>query len=270
MKSSYQLRRRFIPCYCVLLLLTAGCGSEAYNNRLAATNQLFQYTNKLKENLGSAWIQSGVEIRMPTQLLEVPPPPMVKNDEGEWVQDGEDERIPPELPSLELPGLIGAWKGDVEADVSGEFKTLPAYAFIMSNGYLWAENNAEEAMEYSNIIAEKVVDGLNLPLYDPSDWKQKQYPATPGFVPQQGASVWVTQTDIFVGETKAEISLHLFGAGDTTVYVLFIYPETISSGERFAERIDLALETLKISADKPVAGSTTAPGTAPTKSSGGF
>ena len=268
MKYSQKYRQLLSPSICAVLFITAGCGSEAYNNRLNATNQLFQYTNKLKENLGPAWNQSGVEVRMPAQLVEVPPPPMVKNEEGEWVQDGLDERIPAELPSLELPGLIGAWKGIVEADVSGEFKELPAYAFVMSNGYLWAENNAEEAMEYRNIIAEKVIDGLNLPYPDRSVWKQKQYPATPGFVPQQGASVWVTQTEIFVGETTAEISLHLFGAGDVTVYVLFIYPETIARKKHFAERIDLALETLKISADKPTAGA--APGTAPTKPGGGF
>jgi len=260
MISISSIHRR--ACYFALLLLcgTAGCGTEKYNDRLNATNQLFRQTNKLKADLGPAWEQYGVEIRMPNMMTEVPPPPMVQNDEEEWVQSGEDERIPAELSSLELPGLIGAWTGEVEAEVAGEYKPLPAYAFLMSNHYLWADNNPEEAMEYTNLAAEAVIDGLNLPLPDPTDWKQKQYPANPGFIPQQGASVLTKTTDIIVGETKAEVSLHLFAAGDITVYALFIYPETFASSERFPEKVATALSTLRIASQKPVAGG--APGAA--------
>ncbi|MBD3675892.1 MAG: hypothetical protein HUJ26_20480 [Planctomycetaceae bacterium] len=267
MTPPVQLRARLLPVLCFLMTSVIGCGTEVYNQRVAATKELFEYINKLDENLGQPWAQSGVEIRMPKQMVEIPAPKFERNEEGQLVQVGEDLRQPNYM-SEELPGLIGAWQGTVEADVAGEFKQVPAYAYIMSNSVYLAKNDPEAAMEFSNKVAETIVNGLNLPPYDPSDWNQKQYPPSPGLVPQQSASVWVTKTDYFIGETKAEISLHLFGQGDTTVYVLFVYPETITSNERFIERIDLSLETIKISDDRQQTG--TAPGTAPNAPPSGF
>jgi len=267
MTLSSHPRARFVFAFFLLAVSLIGCGTEVYNHPVAATKELFEYINKLNENLGQPWVQSGVEIRMPKQMTEIPPPAFERNEDGQLVQVGDDLRQPNYM-SEELPGLIGAWQGMVEADVASEFKQVPAYAYIMTNGIYWAKNEPEAAMEFSNKLAETVVNGLNLPPYDPTDWVQKQYPPSPGLVPQQSASVWVTKTDYFVGETKAEISLHLFGVGDTTVYVLFVYPETISSGERFIERIDLALETIKITDDKQQTGA--APGAAPSTPASGF
>lgn len=239
-----------------LLLLTlglaavVGCGTETYNRRLDETRKLFNYINRLNENLGTLWSNAGVEIRMPRQFTEIPPPQMIRNENGELVQDGPDERQP-DYSQEELPGLIGAWKGSVEAEVAGEYKQVPAYAYIMSNGYLWAKGEQEEASNFKNTVAEAVMDGLNLPLFDEEDWKREDYPPTRGFVPQQSANVWVTKTDTVVDETRAEISLHLFQNGDIQIAVLFVYPETISPSERITERINLALETIKISPEIP-------------------
>jgi len=193
MTRQIRPRVRFNFALCLLMTFLVGCGTELYNQRVAASKELFEYINKLNENLGQAWVQSGVEIRLPKQLVEIPPPKFERNEEGQLVQVGEDLRQPNYM-SEELPGLIGAWQGMVEADVAGEFKQVPAYAYIMSNGIYWAKNEPEAAMEFSNSVAETVVNGLNLPPYDPTDWVQKQYPPSPGLVPQQSASVWVTKT----------------------------------------------------------------------------
>src|SRR6056297_3108734 len=105
-------RVRFNFALCLLMTFLVGCGTELYNQRVAASKELFEYINKLNENLGQAWVQSGVEIRLPKQLVEIPPPKFERNEEGQLVQVGEDLRQPNYM-SEELPGLIGAWQGMV-------------------------------------------------------------------------------------------------------------------------------------------------------------
>jgi hypothetical protein len=200
----------------------------------------------------------GVEIRMPRQFTEIPPPQMIRNENGEMVQEGPDERQP-HFSSVEFPGLIGAWKGSVEAVVEEKDVPADAYAYIMSNAYLWAKGEQEDALNFKNTVAEAVMDGLRLPLFEENDWRRQDYPPTPsGFVPQQSANVWVTGTEVAVDKTHPEIpyeiSLHLFQNSDIQVAVLFVYPTNFSTREHMSERIDLALETIKISPDVPRGG----------------
>lgn len=255
MKRAHQPKVYLLLIVTIGLASAGGCGTETYNKRVEQSAKLFAYVNLLNENLGTLWNNSGVEIRMPRQLTEIPPPAVELDENGTMTQSGPDERQPDFFSATDadeiLPGLIGAWTGKVEAEVAGEIKQADAYAYVMSNAYLWAKGEQEEATVFKDTVAAAVMNGLNLPLFEAEDWKLQTYPPTPGFIPQQSANVWVTKTDRLVGETRAELSLHLFKVRDIQVAVLFIYPETIESTEHISKRIDLALETIKISPELP-------------------
>jgi len=255
-------RRKFFLLLTCSFSAACGCGTETYNHRLEETRKLFNYINRLNENLGPMWNNSGVEIRMPRQLTEIPPPAMEINKEtGEMVQIGIDERQP-QFSSEELPGLIGAWKGNVEAEVAGQDKPVPAYAYILSNAYLWGKGEPEDAAAFKDTAAAAVMDGLKLPLYEETDWKREDYPeSSSGFIPQQSANVWVAKSDAVVDENapnlRYEASLHLFKNGDIQVAVLFVYPANINPHEHMSDRIGMALETIKISDELPKGGAAT-------------
>lgn len=111
------------------LLLTvccwlAGCGVQAYEQRLNNANELFAYQNYLDKTLARApWSAPGgygLSMRIPLGYAQIPapvPPPPVKDADGAEVEQPmpPDLRQPTYLGVPEVEGLIAAWKATVPA-----------------------------------------------------------------------------------------------------------------------------------------------------------
>lgn len=122
-----RLRRVAI---CAVLAVVAGCSVRGYEERLNRTNDLFGYMNLLNENLRAEWGDTygfGIRMRPPRQFELKPPPPLPTEENPAPV----DDRHPNFLPGIpELPGLIGAWEGQLESADGGR---VFAFLYVLGN-----------------------------------------------------------------------------------------------------------------------------------------
>lgn len=240
----------------VVVLGLSGCGGARYEERLAETKKLIEYQNKLNANLGRPWSEMNVTLRMPNVLNQLPNPEPAVDAEGNPVPAGPDPRQPAFM-RVPLPGLLSAWQGSVGADVEGTLSQVPVYAYVMGNHEFWARGEMEDATVFDATVTRAVAEGLALELPQENSWKRENYPQGRSYVPPQVAQVWTERTSpsVFVDRTRAQVSLHLFQNGDMKLAVLFVVPLTIDPNERFDEKIELALQTLKLSSEKPATAS---------------
>jgi hypothetical protein len=253
-----------------LLILCAGCGTERYEQRLLETRKLLDYQNKLDDNLGRPWSDFGIELRLPKQFSLVPAPPVETNENGEPIPSGPDPRQPNYM-TTELPGLLAAFQATVEADVNGEFKPVPAYAYVLGNHEYWLRSDIDQATAFHQTLTQEIVSGLGLPTPDTAtSWQPEKYPQSGGYVPRKDATVWREKTSRYVDETNAQVSLHLFQSQDVLLAVLFVYPLTIDPNEQLPERIQMSLETLSFSGERPTGSGSGSAGSPASQPAAGF
>ena len=107
---------RLIPLIGGLWL--AGCGVQAYEQRLNDANELFIYQSRLDQVLTrQTWSSpdGSVSFRVPLGYTLIPGPPPVTGDD-ENAEPLPDPRQPTYLGVPEIEGLISAWKTTVAAD----------------------------------------------------------------------------------------------------------------------------------------------------------
>src|SRR5690606_960576 len=112
-----------------LALLTSGCGAETYRARLNNTAQYFAYQQKRREDLGPLRTVLGVSIQAPKQFrwIDPPPPPEVDENGNTIAADGAEDPRQPHYLGLQLPGLLGSWEANVQAEVGGQDEPRKAY-----------------------------------------------------------------------------------------------------------------------------------------------
>jgi len=117
----------------------AGCGAEVYQARVEGNSvPFFNYQRELEGNLGPRWRSANgkISLRLPAAFKEIPGPKKKKKDDP--APTGRDPRIPADF-NADLPGLLGAFRGTMKADVAGgKTATVPVYAFVLSNQHLLA------------------------------------------------------------------------------------------------------------------------------------
>ncbi|MBL8851898.1 MAG: hypothetical protein JNG89_19655 [Planctomycetaceae bacterium] len=112
-------------------LWLAGCGVQAYEQRLNDANELFTYQNRLDQVLTrQTWgsPDGSVSFRVPLNYTLIPGPPPVTGDE-ENAEPVADPRQPTYLGVPEIEGLVSAWKTTVAAD-SG---AATVYLYLLGN-----------------------------------------------------------------------------------------------------------------------------------------
>jgi hypothetical protein len=243
-----------------------GCGVDKYEERLNESRKLFAEINEMEANLGREWSDKGVQIRMPRKFEPLPPPEVETDEEGNVTYSGPDPRQP-HFSDEPLPGLIGAWKAEVGADVDGEPKDLPAYIYLLSNHFLWAGGDPGAAAGFHTLVLETVVNGIGLPSPEPTDWKAESFPPRPGMITQKTSQVWRSKTSRIIDETPGDVSLHLLENGNMKIALIVVVPDTIDPSEKLPQRMELALQTIRIDKQEPGIGDG-ATGSQP--STGGF
>lgn len=112
----------------------AGCGVQAYEERLNNANDLFTYQNRLDQVLTKqTWVSpdASVSMRVPLGYTQIPGPPPVKEGEEEAAEPAPDPRQPTYLGVPEIEGLIGAWKvAEKTRDGSG---AATVYLYVLGN-----------------------------------------------------------------------------------------------------------------------------------------
>ena len=85
-----------------------GCGSQAYEQRLAETAKYYAYRQQVDSALQrNAWQDYGIQMRLPKGFQEIP----------KQVEEDEHDARQPDFLSQPLPGLIGAWHTEVYVEI---------------------------------------------------------------------------------------------------------------------------------------------------------
>ena len=259
-------------------LLLAGCGAEAYDQRLGNTRLLFAHLEFLNQNLQGTWgdSETGVSLRVPLQFVMLPPPVRAETDpaaekqkpamgaanEGadgqpaameEEEEEGADE-IPddrqPKYMNIGLPGLRGAFRATVkmiaENNTSAEGE---AFLYVLTNHDL--ADQPEQAKEFEQEFIKILTEALHVSVEPDKDWRVAQFPlgdpSSNGFVrPLKYKNVTVTSAEDIAGYTR-QFWAYMYDQGDIQVIVLFVLPADTDTSENFTKRIPLCLETLSVS-----------------------
>jgi hypothetical protein len=232
---------------CALVGL-AGCGLQAYEERLEATRSYWAYLDKLDQNLRPPWKTPPVEsLRVPLQFNELPAPQPVEGPDGEQELPDVDPRQP-DYVSLSIPGLIGAWKADVDANVNGERATQAAYLYAATNHQMLLTDASEAAAFSPNLIA-AVEAALGSPA--PESPAPLPFPKGHQFTPKISFDVHPISSQDAIRGSRYIFEIYTTRQLDNQVAIIFASPEGLDPQSKIPERIQLMLESLRVSAAPP-------------------
>jgi hypothetical protein len=248
-----MLRGLLIAIGCVSL---AGCGASTYEQRLANSRRYFAYVKQLDDNLSKNWQEGPVEgLRVPRQFSPL--------RAAESSEDGGASAAPttdlrqPDYMNFVLPGLLGAWRAGISADVNRESATVSGYLYVLSNYEYFTREKTEErraAVSFNTDLVKGLAQALGLPMPAEKDWGEVRAPAGDGYVPTKTyAQVTLKPKDSILG-APTEITLYLYQNQDIQVALVYALPKDADRKEHLPERIALSLESLRVDPRVPEGG----------------
>ena len=160
-----------------------GCGSQAYEQRLAETAKYYAYRQRVDSALElRAWQKFGIQMRLPKGFQEIPGP----------VEEDEHDGRQPDFLSRPLPGLIGAWQTEVYVEIpERESPSMPAWVFLCTNHerFLNLQNEPTDTPELllddlSKVLADELLYEPDTAL-TPWSYEETRAPAGTPYVPRK-------------------------------------------------------------------------------------
>lgn len=240
-----------------LALLTAvacsGCGTQQYEERLKQTELYFAYRQRVDEALEKITWQSAqfdVEFRPPIGFQEIPAP---------GPEEGHDARQPTFI-NTRLPGLIGAWQGQVRIDVAGiEATELRAFVFMCTNHSRFLELDDENP---AGLFREDIVErlgpalGFDPPSQTPWTWEPVRAPRGTAYVPRKSYE-WIlldkVPCNIDNQNIEMDFKIYRYDEGQIQLAVISVIPhsEMLDPRERIEQRMEYAMEQLQMGSEVP-------------------
>lgn len=265
--------RLFVAILCCASVI--GCGASTYEQRLAETANYFDYEARVNSALVSqAWGSDvGITLRVPRQFALMQASVGAEDPtegEGEAGTEGdaetktEDEAekaaadtgpgpVPqPSFVHQELPGLVGAWRA--ELNVAGEEQPVPGFLYVLTNYHMWLAREDDAAVDpvtFQSDVAYRIGSSLGagtLALDDPR-WETSRFPSAVGYVPQKRMTTTALQGD--VDGRATEFSIYLYSVKDIQVVLFFVLPQSLDRPQPLQTAITHCLETLKVSDKTP-------------------
>jgi len=160
-----------------------GCGSQAYEQRLAETAKYYAYRQQVDSALElRAWQKFGIQMRLPKGFQEIPGP----------VEEDEHDGRHPDFLKRPLPGLIGAWQTEVYVEIpERESPSMPAWIFLCTNHERFL-NLQNEPTDTPELLLEDLSNTLAAELrYEPDtaltpwSYEETRAPAGTPYVPRK-------------------------------------------------------------------------------------
>lgn len=231
--------------------LLAGCGSQAYEQRLRETSKYYAYVARLNRHLDrTPWNGPGITVRVPRQfkLRQAPAAPKVKAGDKQQKPAPVDRRQPKYVAGG-LPGLVGAWRAEL---ASGKSK-VPCDLFILSNVELLRKKAPQaDAENFLNTAVTRVVSAFG----DPKEaWPEVVVPLNHHYSPEKSfRKARFEPTKKIHGKT-VDVKIYYARTQKAKILVMlvFVVPKDVSARERMDAAIGHCLETLSIADQKPAA-----------------
>lgn len=233
---------------CLIALGVVGCGVETYERRLEATRQFYAYLEKLDQNLVSAWQAAPIDVlRVPKPLQEIPAPQPVKGPDGKMELPAVDPRQPTYV-NLPIKGLIGAWTGPVDVGSGQQRRTATAYLYAATNYGMFLTEEAKDAGGYTRQLQTDMEAYLQA---SPADEPSMTFPKGNQFVPRQTFDVTFFRPQRTINDTRYIFEFYSTRQSDNQVVLIFARPEGIDPRSKVSENLQLMLESMRVSADRP-------------------
>ncbi|MBI1313189.1 hypothetical protein GC176_18005 [bacterium] len=269
----------FLLCLLTASLTLLGCGSQAYEERLAASTAYFSYRQQVDNLLESrTWTSEGITFRPPKGFAELPPPPPAPDENS---PPPPDKRQPAFLTS-KLPGLVGAWQAQMRVEIpDSDVEELPAWILICTNHDDYRQkfdNPTVIPADFMDHVIKALADSSRV--YQPSSaiepWQfaEVRSPSGTAYVPRKDYD-WILLSDpemtYEVDRRKARYDFRLyryFVGQNIQLALVTIVPsdDILARSARPYDGIDMAIEQMTATDEIPRAQ---AGGPAAVPSSGG-
>jgi len=274
---------------CTVFILTGtlcGCGAKVYEERMETTKEYYDYIDRINQNLGPQFADSGVSLRIPKQFQLIPAPvkkpkPVPKGGHAATAPPAaaavETEKVKdprqPDFLDIELPGLIAAWQAELNT-VNGtgegaQSTTRPGSVYLLSNYTFWqtykTQRETINPIKFHEEIMRTLEEGLGVRIDErtrgsETDRVNKWFSET---VPDAKDELFAPKKEVRAitlvpeeGSSKEdfirEYQVYLFANGDMKIVLIYALPRNVSAGEDIQDRILFSLQTLNVSAEKPV------------------
>ena len=244
----------------------AGCGAQTYEQRLAETAHYYEYRQRVDNALErNPWQQFGVQFRQPKGFVEIPGP----------TEEGEHDPRQPDFLKQPLPGLIGAWQGEVQIDIPDrEESTMPAWIFLCTNHQRFLDRLTDPTVtpallveDLSNVLAADLRYEPDTAL-NPWQYEETRAPQGTPYVPRKTYDSIVLDDERNISGERIHMDFRLvrYYVDEIQFCLLSVVPhgDILDRRERVYSNIDLAMENLVVSGDPP------RPQSAAQSSGGGF
>jgi hypothetical protein len=250
-----------IRCITLLgLLLTAvlaGCGRETYLERFDETKRYFTYEDKLNQYLTRvAWAGKSFQLRVPKQFQPIATKTTKKGEEA-----AEEEKDPrqPKYAELEFPGLQGAWQANFP--LTGGAGSGEGYLYLCSNYDLLAKKGDEvKAKTFNADVVLRVATAFGQQAFTPPLSKIPIFEFPPkaeeAFVEKRKFHVLNPGIAALVNDKQYRVRIFSYRKDKSPAQISLVYvlPDNIVQASTLDKAIDLSLETLVVTKEKPIAG----------------
>jgi hypothetical protein len=233
----------------------AGCGRETYLARFNDTRRYFAYEDKLNQYLTRvAWAGKSFQMRVPKQFQPI----QTKTKKEEESADEKDPRQP-DYAELEFPGLQGAWKASFP--LTGGAGSGDGWLYLCCNYDLLAKKGDEaRAQAFNAEVIQRVATAFGqqgstaplskLPVFEIPPKTEE------AFVEKRKFHVLSPGIQALVHDKpyRARIFSYKKEKSPAQISVVYVLPDNIVSASALDKAIDLSLETLIVTQDKPRAG----------------
>ena len=243
---------RFALVPLLALAALAGCGRATYLERLDETRRYFDYEDRLNQSLTTvAWAGKSFQLRVPKQFRPI----TAKANSSE-------DRDPrqPTFADLELPGLQGAWEASFPL-TGGENKKIPGWLYLCSNFDLLAKKSDEgKAAGFNGDLLHTVAKALGQEQSVPGLEKLRTYEVPPrgeeAFVEKRKYKVLSPGIPYTVDDNAYRVRIYCYKKDKSPAQISLIYvlPDNMVQAAALDKAIDMSLETLVVTKDKPTPG----------------
>jgi hypothetical protein len=246
---------RFAAIGFLLLIAGVGCGRETYVARLDETRRYFAYEERLNQNLTPvAWAGRGFVLRVPKQFV-----PITNKSKAAEGSEDRDPRQPTFAEGLELPGLQGAWQANFQ--LTGEGGNGPGWLYLCSNYDFLAKKedagkaaglNAEVILLLAKAVGQQQAKSIEkLPLYEVPPRSEE------AFVEKRQFHALNPGIPALIDDKQYRIRIYTYAKEKSPAQICLIYvlPDNVVQASNLDRAIDMSLETLVVTRDKPPAPS---------------
>jgi hypothetical protein len=251
--------RRLLAIFAAITVATfAGCGSQAYEQRLAETAKYYAYRQQVDSALErNSWQDYGIQMRLPKGFQEIPGP----------VEEDEHDERQPDFLSKPLPGLIGAWQTEVYVEIPDrESPSMPAWIFLCTNHNRFL-NQQTDPTATPALLVEDLSNTLAAELrYEPDTalnrwaYEETRAPGGTPYVPRKTYESIMLDDERDIGEERVRMQFRLIRYYVDQIQFCLL---TVTPHEEILDRqdrqrfygingaLDLMMEQLVVSGEPP-------------------